>query len=226
MQSDPFFDREPGQGQSVKADEDCFGPGTRIATVRGAVPVEGLHPGDQVCTLLGGDTTKVVWVGRRVVDCARHPEPAKVWPIRIAAHTFGEGVPSADLILSPDHALFVERVLIPVRLLVNGGSIRQELADKISYYQIELERHDVLFANAMPAESYLEAGGRSRFANAGSVVTLHPDFSAREPAPNGCAPVVQTGPVLDRVRRRLAAELARRKRRFRDVFSNETSWPG
>jgi hypothetical protein len=117
-------------------------------------------------------------------------------------------------------------VLIPVRLLVNGGSIRQELADRISYYQIELARHDVLFANGLPAESYLETGGRARFANAGSVVTLHPDFSAREPETRGCAPVVQAGPVLDRVRRRLAADLARRKRRFRDVLSPETSWPG
>lgn len=206
-------------------DGDCFGPGTQIATARGSVSVEALRSGDRVCTLLGGDLTSVSWIGRRQIDCARHPDPAKVWPVRVSAHTFGDGAPAIDLVLSPDHAVFVDQVLIPIGLLVNGRSIRQELADRITYYQIELTRHDVLLANGMPAESYLEAGGRSRFGNAGTVVTLHPDFSTREPVRPGCAPLVQFGPVLDRVRRRLAADLARRKRRGRDVAAPETSWP-
>jgi hypothetical protein len=192
------------------------------------VSVEALHPGDRVCTLLGGDLAAVVWVGRRKVDCGRHPEPTKVWPIRVMANTFGDGAPAADLVLSPDHAIYVDRVLIPIRLLVNGGSIRQELADRITYHQIELDRHDVLLANGMPAESCLEAAsgssGRRRFANAGTVVTLHPDFSARAAEVQGCAPLVHEGPMLDRVRRRLTADLARRKRRVRDVYPSETSW--
>jgi len=206
-------------------DGDCFGPGTQIATARGTVSVEALHPGDRVCTLLGGDLTTVVWVGKRMVDCARHPEPTRVWPIRISANTFGEGAPVADLVVSPDHAIYVDQVLIPVRLLVNGRTIRQELADRITYYQIELARHDVLLANGLAAESYLEAGGRARFVNGGSVVTLHPDFSARGLESHGCAPLVQDGPVLDRVRRRLASDLARRKRRVHHGFVTETTLP-
>jgi Hint domain len=206
-------------------DGDCFGPGTRIATARGPVPVETLHPGDRVSTLLGGDLTTVAWIGRRKVNCARHPEPTQVWPVRIVANTFGEGAPDVDLLLSPDHAVYADRVLIPIRLLVNGRSIRQELADRFTYYQIELVRHDVLLANGMPAESYLDTNGRARFANAGTVVTLHPDFSSRGAEIMGCAPLVRTGPVLDRVRRRLTAELARRGRHGRDRHPAETSWP-
>ena len=135
------------------------------------------------------------------MDCGRHPDPTKVWPIRISANTFGDGAPAIDLVLSPDHAVYVDHVLIPIRLLVNGRSIRQELADRISYHHIELARHDVLLATGMPAESYLEPGGRDRFANAGTVVTLHPDFSDRGPETHECAPLVHAGPVLDRVRR-------------------------
>jgi hypothetical protein len=229
----------PGAAAYVP-DGDCFGPGTLIATTRGLVSVESLHPGDHVCTVLGGDVAAVVWVGRRVVNCAQHPDPTKVWPIRVSANAFGHGMPSTDLVLSPDHAVFIDQVLIPIRLLVNGRTIRQVLADHITYFQIELSRHDVMLANGMPAESWLDAGrldkgaldaggagfeDRARFSNGGGVVMLHPDFSARVSSKSGCAPLVQSGAVLDKVRRRLTADLARRKRRTRDAFSPGTMWP-
>jgi collagen type I/II/III/V/XI/XXIV/XXVII alpha len=199
----------------------CFAAGTGIATTRGLVPVECVHPGDRVCTVLGGDTAEVVWVGRRTVDCTRHPDPVKVWPVRISAHAFGRGMPATDLMLSPDHAVFVDRVLIPIRLLVNGRTLRQLLADSVSYYHIELAEHDVLLANGMPAETYLETGDRSRFSNGGDVVALHPDFSARTWEMRGCAPLVQSGPVLQAVRRRLGSGVVRRGRR-----PSETLVPG
>jgi len=197
----------------------CFAAGTGIATTRGLVPVECIHPGDRVCTILGGDTAEVIWVGRRKVECARHHNPSKVWPVRVTAHAFGRGMPASDLFLSPDHAVYVDQVLIPVRLLVNGRTVRQELTDKVSYHHIELARHDVLLANGMPAESYLETGDRARFSNGGSVITLHPDFSARAWEMQGCAPLVQTGPILAAVRKRLAADVVRRKRGARETRS-------
>ncbi len=203
----------------------CFAAGTGIATTRGLVPVECVHPGDRVCTVLGGDTAEVIWVGRRKVDCARHPDPAKVWPVRISAHAFGRGMPATDLTLSPDHAVYVDRVLIPIRLLVNGRTVRQMLADGISYYHVELAQHDVLLADGMPAESYLDTGDRSRFSNGGGVVALHPDFSARTWEMLGCAPLVHTGPVLEAVRRRLGADVARRGRRSRETLAPEMGAP-
>ena len=36
-------------------------------------------------------------------------QPRKVWPVRVAAGAFGPGRPHADLWLSPDHAVYVER---------------------------------------------------------------------------------------------------------------------
>ncbi len=203
----------------------CFASGTGIATTRGLVPVQSIRPGDHVCTVLGGDTAEVIWVGRRAVDCARHPNPTKVWPVRVSAHAFGRGMPASDLVLSPDHAVYVDRVLIPIRLLVNGQSVRQELTDRVMYHHVELARHDVLLANGMPAESYLDTGDRSKFSN-GGVIVLHPDFSARAWEMQGCAPLVQTGPVLAAVRKRLAADVARRRRQTRQSVTPGSISPG
>ena len=102
----------------------CFAEGTRIATVSGDVPVEQLTPGDRVFTQ-DGPPMPVVWVGRRRVDCEWHPNPASVWPVRVAEGAFGMGLPYRDLLLSPDHAVFVDDVLIPVKYLIDGHSIAQ-----------------------------------------------------------------------------------------------------
>lgn len=197
--------------------------GTTIATARGNLPVETIRPGDLVRTILGADTAEVAWTGRRVVDCARHPDPVKVWPVRIAAHAFGAGVPEVDLYLSPDHAVYVDRVLIPVRLLIDGAAIRQELARRIAYHHIELVRHDVMLVNGLPTESGAEPAARARFSRSGGVIVLHPDFSARPAAPDCRAPLVSGGTVLAAVRKRLAAETARRRTR-RDRPAPRNLW--
>lgn len=217
---------DPTAAQAASAQVSCYAAGTRIATAKGPASVECVRPGDVVCTVLGGDTAKVIWVGHREVDCRHHVDPAKVWPVCVSAHAFGRGMPAADLMLSPDHSVYVDKVLIPIRLLVNGRTVRQVPVDRITYYHVELDRHDVMLANGMPAESYLDAGGRGQFSNGGDVIALHPDFSARLWEMNGCAPLVQTGPVLERVRKRLAAEAGRRKRRAAETFVPETGWPG
>ena len=43
---------------------------------------------------------------------------------------------------------------------------------------MELLRHDILLAEGLPAESYLENGDRGYFDNCGEPQLLHPDFSA------------------------------------------------
>lgn len=204
----------------------CFAAGTGIATTRGLVPVEALHRGDRVCTVLDGDTADVIWVGHRKVNCATHPNPSKVLPIRVSAHAFGRGMPATDLLLSPDHAVYVDRVLIPIRLLVNDQTVRQELTDRVAYHSIALMQHDVLLANGMPAESDFDTDDRTRFSNGGNVVALYPDFSSRAWRVRSCAPVVQTGPILTAIRKRLAADVLRRKRSLQEALAPETRWPG
>ena len=183
----------------------CFAEGTRIRTERGMVPVETLRIGDRVPVLLGGDAQPIIWLGHRNVDCRRHPDPKSVWPICLRAGAFGPGRPFRDLWLSPDHALFINNVLLPIRHLVNGQTIRQQPRDEVTYWHVELASHNVLHAEGVPAESYLDTGNRSAFANGGPVVALHPDFTAHAWETRSCAPLVQTGPKLAAARSRLFA---------------------
>ena len=193
--------------QSVNADGGlgtivpCFAAGTRITTTTGDVPVEDLREGDLLPTLIGGAAAPIVWIGRRTVDCARHPSPRKVWPVRIRAGAFGPGdsglgLPARDLLLSPDHAVFWEDVLIPVKYLLNGDSIAQLPLEQVTYYHVELPEHDVVLAEGLPTESFLDTGGRSMFENGGAVMALHPDFAVRLWEAKACAPLVVTGVEL------------------------------
>jgi hypothetical protein len=137
------------------------------------------------------------------VDCARHPKPETVWPVRVRAGAFGENVPVRDLFVSPDHAVYVDGVLIPAKLLVNGTTIRRVEVDHIVYHHVELERHDVILAEGLPAETYLDVGDRSTFSG-GPVTALYPDFPARLWEMAGCATMVLTGEALQAVRSVLA----------------------
>ena len=130
------------------------------------------------------------------MDCAHHSQPRKVWPVRVAAGAFGPGKPHADLFLSPDHAVYVEEVLIPVRHLINGSRIAQVLVERVTYYHLELAEHDVLLAEGLPAESYLDIRDGSNYANRSGPTRLYPDYAARMWEAFGCARLIVTGPEL------------------------------
>ncbi len=150
-----------GTSQDIVPDVACFARGTRIATEYGDRPIEALSVGEHVLLAEGG-SAPVTWIGRRRVDCWRHPRPATVWPIRIEAHAFGPNTPARNLLLSPDHAIYAERVLIPVKYLQNGGSVRQQQVDRVEYWHLELPRHAVILAERLPAESLLDTGAKDR----------------------------------------------------------------
>jgi hypothetical protein len=201
-------------GLGVSAEVPCFAAGTRLRTPHGDVAVETLRAGDLVLTA-SGEVLPVKWIGHRDVDCVRHAAPEKVWPVRVAAHAFGANLPVRDLYLSPDHALFVGGVLIPAKQLVNHDTVAQLPQDAVTYYHVELERHDVLLAEGLPAESFLDTGNRAAFANGGGAMQLHPDFAADWTSlvweVKACARLVVYGPELEAARaqlRRVAADRA------------------
>ncbi len=180
----------------------CYVAGTAIGTPDGPVPIEHLAVGDRVLTL-EGPAQAIVWLGRCVVDCRSQPTPHRVWPVRVAPHAFGPGMPGRPLFLSPDHAVFVDEVLIPVRHLIDGGAIRQVERGVVTYWHLELESHDVVLAEGLPAESFL--GDRERF-GAMARFGLYPDFTSLHWEAFGYAPLVVTGPALARVRARIGGE--------------------
>jgi hypothetical protein len=204
---DDFAIHSAGTNSVIAVAPPCFAAGTRIATPRGEVAVEALNVGD-IVLLVSGDTAPIIWIGHRTVDCRRHPAPRKVWPVRVRRGAFGDSVPCRELRLSPDHAVFIDGALIPVRHLINERSIVQEQCDMVAYFHVELPRHDVLLAEGLAVESYLDTGDRANFANAGETVALHPDFASYRWEAGGCAPLVVAGAQLAAVRAQLAERAA------------------
>ena len=202
--SDASFTFTPNAYAGTNVSIACFAAGTRIETERGTVAMEDLCEGDLVLTATGA-LRPIRWIGRRRVDCRRHSEPHHVWPVRIAAGAFGNGLPTRDLFLSPDHAVFVDDVLIPVKHLLVGSVVAQVPIAGISYFHIELDRHDILLAEGLSVESLLPGSDRSGFQNGGCPLVLHPDFYSRQWDAEGCAPLIVTGPVVAAVRARLAS---------------------
>ncbi len=186
----------------------CFTEGTRIMTPNGEVAVEALKEGDAVLTHTGAERP-IRWIGHRHLDMTRHPEPWRVQPVRILADAIAPGVPARDVDLSPDHAVLLDGALVPAHLLRNGATIRQDTDRvRVTYYHVELDTHDVLLAESLPAESYLDTGNRGFFANGGAPLQLHPDLldttdgqAVRDQA--SCAPFVvepaRTQPLWQRL---------------------------
>jgi hypothetical protein len=187
----------------------CFASGTRILTSAGEVAVETLRTGQQVIDVHSGEPVprRVKWIGRRSLDLAAHPTPELACPVRIRRDTFADGVPRRDLFLSPDHAIFVDCVLIPARLLVNGATIAQDLCKRrIRYHHVELDAHGVMVADGLPSESYLDTGNRGIFENADAPRILHPGFDDEQPrrVAGSCRPFADDAARVEPVWRRLA----------------------
>ena len=182
-------------------DVACYMTGTRILTGRGEVAVEELQVGDRVVTFTGfGSTLKPIrWLGHRRIDLRRHPDPANTHPVRFRAGALGEGCPHRDLLVSPNHRMQVDGTLVTAIELANGASILQETPDRAEYWHIELDRHDLVLAEGVQAETYQDTGNRRAFQNA-AVASL--DASLDGDVPEPCLPYA--GPSAE-VRARLIA---------------------
>lgn len=142
---------------------NCFCRDTRIQTLDGLKPVQDLVAGDRLLTARG-DVTDVVWLGRQHVD-TRLVLPSRVYPICISAGTLGNG---RDLFVSPDHGIALDGYLINAGALVNGETIYQVAQMPLTgftYFHVETEAHQLLLAEGVAAESYLDIPARAAFDN-------------------------------------------------------------
>ena len=188
----------------IVADIACFAEGTCLLTTRGEVAVEQLRTGDHLVLHRGG-RAPIRWIGRRTLKLRQHPRPETVRPIRITAGAIADGLPSHDLLLSPDHAIYLRGILIPAKTLLNGTTIRQEAPRSITYFHIELDQHCAIYAHALPTESYLDTGNRSAFENGGSAIILHPDFAQTLREQASFAPLHESGPIVEQIRAQILA---------------------
>jgi hypothetical protein len=181
----------------------CYRRGSRILTEYGEAPIESLRVGDRVVTASGA-ARPIRWIGHRRVDISRHPSPAEIWPILVRRGAFAEAIPSRDLWLSPRHSVALEGVLIPIVALQNGRTVLRVECPSIEYWHLELESHDVILAEGLPAESYVDTGTRAAFVGGAEFLELHPDFLPKHWT-DTCLPLVETGPEVARAKANLLA---------------------
>ena len=187
-------------GENVYA---CFQRGTRITTPEGSTAVEDLAIGDLVMNL-DGVARPVKWIGRRSFQRRFVGAGSEASPVLIKAGALGPYGPAQDLTLSAKHAMFFDGVFVRAEDLINGDTIvRDRELQLIEYFHVELDSHDVIFANGAPTETYSNHNSRRMFANWQEYVDLYGSEDAVQPDANGefprTWPLVESGPEFDRV---------------------------
>lgn len=135
-----------------------FSRGTHITMATGAqTPIEKIRVGARVLTRNNGAQT-VRWIGHSSVHAT-----GAFAPIVITAGTLNN---TNDLLVSPDHRLFVSQqnrrvraehpeLLVKARHLVNDDTVYVKEGGQVDYYQILFDAHHIIFAEGIAAESML-----------------------------------------------------------------------
>jgi type VI protein secretion system component Hcp len=179
----------------------CYCPGTLILTDKGEITVEDLKIGDRVMTV-SGEAKPIKWIGRRSYSGRFALGQRDILPVCIKAEAIDENVPRRDLWISPHHAMYLEGVLIEAKDLVNGVSIVQaERVEKVEYFHIELDRHDVIIAEGALSESFVDDDNRGLFHNAHEYRALFPD--APQVAARYCAARLEEGYEVEAARQQI-----------------------
>lgn len=165
----------------------CFVEGTPIRSLGIDKPVECLKIGDLVDTH-DGRSVVIRWIGKRRISGTISFDD---FPISFPQGSLGDGLPTCDMGISSDHALFVGGVLIPAGLLCNKVIRRIDPGESVTFYHVECERHEVILAAGVPVESFVDIHSRDGFDNSDEYRALY--GSRLAPPITECAPRVVAG---------------------------------
>ncbi|KHA52710.1 Hint domain-containing protein [Sulfitobacter geojensis] len=135
-----------------------FTRGTHITLSSGEQRlIENLNIGDRILTRDDG-VQAVRWIGQTTVRAV-----GDFAPIKIQAGTLNN---EHDLIVSPDHRLFIYQrsdevgagraeILVKARHLVNGSSVTVMDGGFVDYFQLLFDSHQIVYAEGIAAETML-----------------------------------------------------------------------
>jgi Hint domain-containing protein len=144
----------------------CFVRGTRIDTPDGQKLIETLRLGDLVNTLDHGPQP-IRWIGSSALTMRDLLAMPHMRPVRIGANSFGVGLPSRDLLVSPQHRCLLggwqvelhfgmEQMLAPAKsLLGRKGVSRAQNIEGVEYFHLMFDSHEIVFSEGLPTESFL-----------------------------------------------------------------------
>jgi hypothetical protein len=152
------IDRKSARKKFAQVACVSFSRGTHITMASGAqTRIEDLQVGDRVLTRDDGPQ-QVRWIGHSTVRAT-----GAFAPILIKKGALNN---AHDLIVSPDHRLFVyqrqdrigagqSEILVKARHLINGYTVFVHDAGYVDYFQILFDRHHIIYAEGIAAESML-----------------------------------------------------------------------
>lgn len=192
----------------------CFVSGTMIDCIDGLRAVETLVPGDLVRTRDHG-YQPIRWKGMRNVTKEMISIMPQFAPIRIAAGALGNGLPNADLLVSPQHRVLVkskiakrmfgcDEVLVAAKQLcsLEGIEVADELGD-VEYHHFLFDQHEIVFSNDAETESFFigpQAMKSVGPAARAEILALFPELADRETSPQPARAIISGRPA-----RKLAA---------------------
>ncbi|NKX74619.1 calcium-binding protein [Rhodobacteraceae bacterium R_SAG3] len=153
------------QPQLYAAGIPCFTPGIRIATARGAIPVEQIRTGDLLQTADNG-LQPVIWTGRR--DLSGDDLIAQPHLMPLVLHPGGPFANDRPLMISPQHRFMLDRPRLGDLGHMNEAFVRARLLHAllpdrvarcspqtgVSYIHLMTETHQVIFAEGIATETF------------------------------------------------------------------------
>jgi len=145
----------------------CFSSETLVTTENGDIPANQLRPGDKVLTRDNGYQA-VRWVGERSMHGRFLLDNPHLRPVLVRAGAFGDGLPSQDIMLSPNSRLPIEepgsglkslivggqQQMVAVKHLINHRDIMQIDVLGLKYAHIMFTSHQIIATNGFWVESF------------------------------------------------------------------------
>ncbi|MFV0409370.1 MAG: Hint domain-containing protein [Paracoccus sp. (in: a-proteobacteria)] len=165
----------------------CFSADALITTPDGEVAAGYLSVGDLVETVDAG-SQPIRWIGMRTLNTTELAANPKLRPIRIQAGALGNGLPEADLIVSPQHRMLVRskiaqkmfgtnEVLVAAKQLcqIEGIDVAEDL-DEVTYVHFLFDTHQIVIANGAESESLFPGAEALKSVGPEAIAEIHALF--------------------------------------------------